>query len=153
MKSAAIRLDSFSTQLTASDSSRALANDLDAAFHRGYEQGLNEGRESSLDALTAALTDVQRHVSTSNEGMATARREVIAGQPVARQVVNLLLRGVEDRIAPIVARLHDRVLEVRAEPEVCTVLDHALILLHPARGSLHLGWLPVSGGRSFQPSV
>ncbi|MFO1165536.1 MAG: hypothetical protein U1E55_10245 [Paracoccus sp. (in: a-proteobacteria)] len=91
MKSAAIRLDSFSTQLTASDSSRALSNDLDAAFHRGYEQGLNEGRENSLDALTAALTDLQRHVSTSNEGMATARREVIAGiAPVLSAMIDIL---------------------------------------------------------------
>lgn len=91
MKSAAIRLDSFSTQLTASDSSRALSNDLDAAFHRGYEQGLNEGRENSLDALTAALTDLQRHVSTSNEGMVTARREVIADiAPVLSAMIDIL---------------------------------------------------------------
>ena len=39
MKSAAIRLDSFSTQLTASDSSRALSNDLMLPSTEGTSRG------------------------------------------------------------------------------------------------------------------
>lgn len=103
MKSAAIRLDSFSAQMTAPDPRQSRSAELEAALHRGYEQGLSEGREASLDALTAALTGLQEQLATGNEALADTRRETITTlAPVLSALVDILAaRSCRDRLREV----------------------------------------------------
>ena len=57
MRSSAIRLDSFVAGAGYIGAPSGTAG-LEAAFQRGLEQGLNDGRELSLDALTSALAEL-----------------------------------------------------------------------------------------------
>lgn len=93
MKSAAIRLDSFSAQLTQPNGRQALDAAVEEAFHRGHELGLNDGREASLDALTAALRDLQQQNLAASHLAADAQREVT-------RMLAPVLSAIIDTLAP-----------------------------------------------------
>ena len=90
MRASAIRLDSFAAGPGHAGSSTS-AVELEAAFQRGHERGLNDGREHSLDALTAMLTELQRGLTAHEAITATLRREAMSGLlPVLNTIVDLL---------------------------------------------------------------
>lgn len=87
MKSAAIRLDSFSAQFVRPNPGAAV----DEAFHRGHEKGLNEGREASLDALTAALRELHQQNLATRDLMTDAQREMARTlAPVLSAIIDIL---------------------------------------------------------------
>lgn len=90
MRSSAIRLDSFSTGIGI-DKSSTSASDMEMAFQRGHEQGLSEGREKSLDALTVALTGMRDDMA-KHDAMAAAMRRTALSEllPVLAAIVDLL---------------------------------------------------------------
>lgn len=105
MRSAAIRLDSFSTQLAQTDKGQSLDASMDQAFHRGYEQGLNDGRELSLDALTAALRELQQQSLASRHLTTDAQRQMA-------QTLAPVLSAIIDILAPraCAERLHSALM-------------------------------------------
>lgn len=91
MKSAAIRLDSFSEQLTQPKGPQTFDAAVEEAFHRGHEQGLNDGREVSLDALTAALRDLQQQSLATRHLTTDAQREMAKTlAPVLSAIIDIL---------------------------------------------------------------
>ena len=90
MRASAIRLDSFAVGAGHAGSSTG-ASELKAAFLRGHEKGLNDGREHSLDALTAMLAELGSGLAAHETIAASQRREAIAGLlPVLDTIVDLL---------------------------------------------------------------
>lgn len=90
MRGSAIRLDSFMAGAGHAGSS-AEASKLEAAFQRGLEQGLMDGRERSLDQLTATLSDLRDGLAAHEAGAAAQRREAMAElMPVLNAIVDLL---------------------------------------------------------------
>lgn len=90
MKGSAIRLDSFAAGAGLAGPS-ACITEMEAAFQRGIEQGLNDGREHSLDALTAMLAELRGSLSAHEDIAVTLRREAMAELlPVLNAIVDLL---------------------------------------------------------------
>lgn len=96
MKSAALKLESFAPPAPARPAAPT-AEDVERASHEGYERGLREGREASLEALACELRQVSDNLSLrENE-----RREVTEGVLVSLRPV---LNGLVDLLAPLWAR-------------------------------------------------
>ncbi len=90
MSLAALRLDSFSTGHHR-PAPPVTVLDLDEAYHRGHEQGLAEGRERSLDALSQALAACQQDMHTDQQREVALRRGILASlMPVLHVIVDLL---------------------------------------------------------------
>jgi hypothetical protein len=90
MRSSAIRLDSFVAGAGYIGAPSGTAG-LEAAFQRGLEQGLNDGRELSLDALTSALAELHGGLAAHQAIAATQRREAMSELlPVLDAMVDLL---------------------------------------------------------------
>ena len=90
MRASAIRLDSFAVSLGHAGAPNGAA-ELEAAFQRGLEQGLNDGREHSLDALPAMLADLRNGVTMHETIAAIQRREAMSDLlPVLNAIVDLL---------------------------------------------------------------
>ncbi|WP_233253272.1 hypothetical protein [Paracoccus binzhouensis] len=115
------------------------AADVEAAFHRGHEQGLTEGRERSLDALTRALEDMRQDMLATRQAEAALRREISAGlAPVLQAIVALLAPRSErerlrDALAAEIARLVEHAPDCRLilrcpadlQPDLADCLDRA----------------------------
>lgn len=115
MRSAALRLDCFSAGMIA-DRSRAGTHEIESAFQRGHEQGLNEGREASLDALATALARLQGDMAAHDTMAAAMRRQALSDiLPVLDAIIDLLgARSARDR-------LHDALTkELRHIAEIAT---------------------------------
>lgn len=115
MRSSTIRLDSFSAA-TASERSQAGRNDLLAAFQRGHEQGLNDGRVVSLDALTAALAGLRSDMTAHDAVAAALRRETLSELlPVIAAIIDLLgTRSTKDRLRDALGDELRRIAEIAA---------------------------------------
>ena len=89
MRSAALRLESFAE--AARHRPPPTQADLEHAYQTGLERGLAEGREASLDRLSAQLADFARGLEASDAATAASRRETIhAVVPVLAALVDLL---------------------------------------------------------------
>lgn len=90
MRTSAIRLDSFAVG-SGHIGAPLGASGLEAAFQRGLEQGLNDGREISLDALTGMLAELHGDLAAHQEIAAAQRREAMSELlPVLDAMVDLL---------------------------------------------------------------
>lgn len=114
MRPGALRLDSFSPR--AADTARQLAQvQCDEAFRRGHEKGLAEGRQSSLDELTGALTGLGRQMRADREREQALRRDLLdALVPV--------LHAVVDMLGPLSARER---LRLALAAELARIAEHA----------------------------
>lgn len=77
MRSAAIRLDSFSAGMTVQDQQRISSQAYEEAFQLGFEQGLNDGRERSLDALTDTITVLAGEIARQEAQSTRLRHETL----------------------------------------------------------------------------
>lgn len=127
MRPAALRLDSFSSG--AADAGQlAAAIEREEAFQCGYDKGLAEGREASLDALTQALAEFRRDMQIGQEKEAALRADLRkALAPVLHALVDLLgprsqrerLRlALAEEVARIVEHAPDRMLVVRCPQDL-----------------------------------
>lgn len=88
MKSASLRLESFSAPRPAQQVTPA---DLDEAYHNGHEHGLAEGREASLDALTAEMARLRQSMVMLESREHQIRRETLASvAPALALIIDLL---------------------------------------------------------------
>lgn len=138
MKPAVLRLDSFSSGPSAG-ARLAAAAERDEAFQLGYEKGLAEGREGSLDALTDALAGLGRDMQASQQAEAALRRELRAAlAPVLDTIVDLLgprsekerLRhALGEELARIVEHVPDGTVILRCpqdlQPDLADCIDRA----------------------------
>ena len=74
MRSAALRLESFAE--AARHRPPPTQADLEHAYQTGLERGLAEGREASLDRLSAQLADFARGLEASDAATAASRAGV-----------------------------------------------------------------------------
>lgn len=170
MRPAALRLDSFSSG--PSDAAQlAAAMARDGAFHDGYEKGLAEGRELSLDALTGALADLRKDLSASLEREEALRREIRnALVPVLHAVVDLLgpraemerLRlALAQEMARLIEHAPGRVLTIRCpedlHPDLADCLARAGLadarIEPPAAGQDLVELASGQGAITFDPSL
>ncbi|KRW96597.1 hypothetical protein O4J55_03895 [Paracoccus sp. PXZ] len=138
MRPALLRLDSFSSG-PAEAAQMAAAIGREEAFRHGYEKGLEDGREISLDALTRALAGLRQEIQASQEREAALRRDVLGAlTPVLHAIVDLLgprsekerLRvALAEEVARIVEHAPERALIVRCpgdlHPDLADCLDSA----------------------------
>ncbi|WJS83322.1 hypothetical protein [Paracoccus sp. TOH] len=138
MRPAALRLDSFAAGQARPARPRTAA-EVEEAFHRGHEQGLAEGRERSLDALTQALAEIRQDMLVACQAEAALRREINAGlAPVLQAIVALLAPRSErerlrDALAGEIARLVEHAPDCRLvlrcpadlQPDLAECLDRA----------------------------
>ncbi|WP_374327395.1 hypothetical protein [Paracoccus pantotrophus] len=127
MSPAALRLDSFSLG-AAGAGGLAPAAEREEAFQCGYEKGLAEGREASLDALNQALADLRCDMRIGQEKEVALRAELRkALAPVLHALVDVLgprsqrerLRlALADEVARIVEHAPDRALVVRCPQDL-----------------------------------
>lgn len=90
MKSAALRLESFAGPAILHRPAPTEA-DLEHAYQSGHERGLAEGREASLDRLSARIADFAQGLGASDAAAAATRRETIhALVPVLAALIDLL---------------------------------------------------------------
>lgn len=88
MKSAGLRLESFTAPRPAKSVTPA---DLDEAYHSGHERGLAEGREASLDALTAEMARLRQSLALLESQEAQIRRATLASvAPALALIIDLL---------------------------------------------------------------
>ncbi|CAM3236660.1 hypothetical protein SAMN04488021_10591 [Paracoccus aminovorans] len=125
MRPAPLRLDSFSAG-NGRPGLTVTMLDVDEAYHRGHEQGLTEGRERSLDALSLALADCRQEMRASQQHEAALRREILAGLvPVLHAIVDLLApRTQQSRLREALATEMTRLAEHAP--------DQAIVLRCPA---------------------
>jgi hypothetical protein len=114
MRSSAIRLDSFSAG--SGDKSHASVTALETAFQRGHERGLSDGRETSLDALTATLAEMRGDMTSYEVLAANLRQKALADlMPVLAAVIDLLGgRSNKDRLRDALMGEFRRMNEIAA---------------------------------------
>ncbi|UFS65931.1 MULTISPECIES: hypothetical protein [Paracoccus] len=127
MRPAALRLDSFSFGAVG-DAQLAAATGREEAFQHGYEKGLTEGREASLDALTRALDDLRQNMQAGHEAEAALRGDIRnALVPILHAIVDVLgpcsekerLRlSLAEEMARIIEHAPDRTLIVRCPEDL-----------------------------------
>lgn len=90
MRSAALRLEQFG--LAAARPAAAMtAADVDQAYHEGHERGLNDGREASLDALTAELAKMRQSLQLLDQDQQRIRQETLGSvAPALSLIIDLL---------------------------------------------------------------
>lgn len=96
MKTAGLRLESFTAPRPPQPVTPA---DLNEAYHSGHERGLAEGREASLDALTAEMARLRQSLTLLESREQQIRRETLASVAPA-------LALIIDLLGPVGAREH-----------------------------------------------
>lgn len=88
MKSAGLRLESFSAPRPAQQVTQL---ELDGVYHSGHERGLAEGREASLDGLTAEMARLRQSLTLLESREQQIRRETLASvAPALALIIDLL---------------------------------------------------------------
>lgn len=97
MKSASLRLESFAAPRAPQ---KITAAALDEAYHSGHERGLAEGREASLDALTAEMGRLRQALANLGSRDQEIRHETLASvAPALGLIIDLLgPAGARDRL-------------------------------------------------------
>lgn len=97
MKSASLRLESFAAPRVAS---QITSGDLDEAYHNGHERGLADGREASLDALTAEMGRLRQTLaSLQNRDQEIRHETLVSVAPALALIIDLLgPAGARDRL-------------------------------------------------------
>jgi len=92
LTAAALRLESFAVRPCPAAPPPDL--EVEHAYQEGYEQGLNDGRETSLDGLRAELASLGNGLRLSGDDAARIRREALDGlRPVLSGMIELLGRA------------------------------------------------------------
>ena len=123
MRAAALRLESFRSGQAAAAAEAMATED---AYQRGHDQGLKDGRDQCLDALSQAMADLCHDLAALEDQRASQRQRVLAEvSPVLAMVIDLLSRRSE------VERLRDALGQ-----ELTQILRHgpeqALVIRCPA---------------------
>jgi len=126
LTAAALRLESFAARpgLAVPPPDRGIEH----AYQEGYEQGLNDGREASLDGLRAELARLGHSLHAGEDEAARIRREALSElQPVLSGLVELLgtassaprlLAALEGELRQAASRNAGAVLCIRAPTDM-----------------------------------
>ncbi|MFT4013893.1 MAG: hypothetical protein QM682_10910 [Paracoccus sp. (in: a-proteobacteria)] len=164
---AALRLDSFAVPLPAAGAPSQA--DLDRAYHDGLEQGLHQGREASLDALTAELSRLRQGLKLADADARQIRHEALqAVAPALALIIDLLgpagarerlLGALRQELAHLVDHAEGASLRVRCGPDLAPDVReclrraglHADLVIDPHQAGIELG---VNGGAiRFDPAA
>lgn len=127
MTSAALRLESFGS-FAGRNPIPVSATDLEQAYHEGHERGLNEGREASLDALTAELTRMSQALQLLEGDQQRIRQEALSSvAPALALIIDLLgpagarerlLAALQHELGRLVASGDPGTLRIRCAPDL-----------------------------------
>ncbi|WP_313348820.1 hypothetical protein [Paracoccus sp. (in: a-proteobacteria)] len=170
MSPTVLRLDSFSSGSTGTHR-QAVTIQREEAFQHGYEKGLGEGREFSLDALTKALADLRQEILADHEKESRLRRHILSTlAPVLHAIVDVLgpcsekerlKAALTDEAARIVKHAPKQVLIVRCpsdlHPDIADCLTSARFpdvrIEHLPAGQDMVELIADQGTITFRPSL
>ncbi len=127
MKTASLRLESFGAAALR-NAAAVTTEDVDQAYHDGHERGLSEGRETSLDALTAQMTQMRQALHLLDADAQRIRQETLASvAPALELIIDLLgpagarsrlLQALGDELARLVRSDAGTALQIRCAPDL-----------------------------------